>query len=125
MDAATQTAASLFAAQNASAPESALARQAATARTPEEAERIAGEFEAVFIAQMLAPMMSEISTDGPFGGGNGEKMFRSMLTDHYAKEISKSGAFGIADRIKADLLRNQEAGGPVPPATTEPLKEIE
>ncbi|MEM8986461.1 MAG: rod-binding protein [Pseudomonadota bacterium] len=125
MDVANQTAASLFAAQSASAPEGALAAQAKRAKTPEEAERIAVEFEAVFVAQMLAPMMSELTSDGPFGGGHGEKMFRTMLTDHYAKEISKSGGFGIADRIKADLLKYQEMTNVAEAPDAAPIEETD
>ena len=53
-------------------------------------------------------MFSGISTDGPTGGGEGEAMFRSMMTDEYAKQIEAQGGFGLADAVQRQLLKTQE-----------------
>ena len=68
----------------------------------------AQDFEAVFLSQMLKPMFEGIETDGPFGGGQAEEMWRSLMVDEYGKSIAKSGGIGIADAVMAEMLRMQE-----------------
>lgn len=102
----------------------ALSRAAsgASARTPargadaDAARQAAESFEATFIGQMLEPMFAGLSTDGPFGGGHGEQVFRSMLITQYGELIAHRGGFGIADSVMAEMIRIQEAqGSPQPP----------
>ena len=73
-----------------------------------EIERAAEEFEAVFIAEMLKPMFEGISTEAPFGGGKGEEIFRSMLLQEYGKEMAHNRSIGIADHVKAEMIKLQE-----------------
>ena len=54
-------------------------------------------------------MFEGIKTDGPFGGGQGEAMFRSMMLDQYGKPIADQGGFGLSDAITRALLSHQEA----------------
>ena len=68
------------------------------ARTAAEAEKAAKDFEAVFINQMISTMFEGVKTDGPFGGGPAEGMFRSLMIDHYSKTIAGQGGFGLADQ---------------------------
>jgi Rod binding domain-containing protein len=72
------------------------------------AAKAAQEFEAMFIAQMLKPMFQSLSTEGMFGGGKGEEMYRSLLVEEYGKTIAKAGGVGIADQVKAEMLKLQE-----------------
>lgn len=72
------------------------------------ARETAQEFESVFIAQMLEPMFQGLETDGPFGGGPSEAMFRSMQNEQIAGEIARSGGIGIADAIYRQILELQE-----------------
>ena len=76
--------------------------------TPEEARKVAEDFESFFVAQMFEYMFSGIETDGPFGGGHGEKIFRSLLIQEYGKVIGGQGGLGIADAVERDLLLLQE-----------------
>lgn len=78
--------------------------------SPEKADKSAKEFEAFFLSQMMAHMFSGIKTDGMFGGGHGEEMFKSMLVDEYGKMMAKSGGVGIADQVKTQMLKMQEIG---------------
>ena len=71
--------------------------------------RAAEEFEAVFLAQMMAPMFEGLDTDGLGGGGMGEEIFRPMLIERYAEALSQAGGVGIADSIVRELMRLQEA----------------
>lgn len=73
------------------------------------AKQKAQDFESVFISQMLGQMFSGISTDGPFGGGQGEEMFRSLMVDEYGKQIAAQGGIGLADTVARQLLKHQEA----------------
>lgn len=74
------------------------------------ATKAAKEFESVFISQFLGSMFSGISTDGPFGGGQGEEMFRSLMIDQYGKSIESRGGFGLAASVTKELLKHQETG---------------
>ena len=78
------------------------------AKTEAQADKAAKEFEAVFIAQMVSTMFEGVGTDGPFGGGYGESVFRSLMIDNYAKTITEQGGFGLADQVKREILRLQE-----------------
>lgn len=79
-----------------------------TDAAPEHIRRTAEEFESFFLSQMFEMMFTDIETDGPFGGGSGEKIFRSLLVGEYAKSTAAQGGVGIADSIVRQLLVNQE-----------------
>jgi len=71
-------------------------------------DKVSQQFEAVFISQFLGSMFEGVPTDGPFGGGQGEAMFRSFMLDEYGKQIAARGGFGIAPAIRRELLAAQE-----------------
>jgi Rod binding domain-containing protein len=71
--------------------------------------KAAAQFESVFISQFLGSMFSGLKTDGPFGGGQGEEMFRSLMIDKYADGLAAQGGFGLASSVKAQMLKMQEA----------------
>jgi Rod binding domain-containing protein len=77
---------------------------------PEAAKTAAKQFESVFISQFLGSMFEGVSTDGPFGGGQGEQMFRSLMLDEYGKQMEKQGGFGLSAAITRTLLHAQETG---------------
>ncbi|MBL4615581.1 MAG: rod-binding protein [Magnetovibrio sp.] len=68
----------------------------------------AQDFEAVFLSQMMKPMFEGIQTDGPFGGGQAEQMYRDLMVDEYGKSIAKAGGIGIADAVFKEMLKMQE-----------------
>ncbi len=71
------------------------------------ARKAAEDFEAVFINEFLGSMFEGIETDGPFGGGPGEGMFRSMMIDEYARNLAHQGGFGLADSVMRELTMMQ------------------
>ena len=71
--------------------------------------KAADDFENTFVSQMVGMMFEGVQTDDTFGGGHGEDMFRSMLTNEYGKQITNRGGFGLADSVYKELLRAQEA----------------
>ncbi len=90
--------------------------------------KAAKDFESVFVSEMLKPMFDMIDVDDTFGGGKGEEVFRGLMVQEYGKMITAQGGIGIADQIKAELLRQQEKGSSdmsllagVPPASAPDL----
>jgi Rod binding domain-containing protein len=75
-----------------------------------KAREAAKEFEAMFLNTMLQPMFSTIKSDGPFGGGHAAEVWRSLLTDEYAKGFASAGGIGIADHVYRALIAAQEGG---------------
>jgi Rod binding domain-containing protein len=73
------------------------------------AEAAAQEFEGMIIGQLLEPMFEGIKTDGAFGGGTGEMVFRSLMVQQMGKDIAASGGLGLAKDVMATMLRMQEA----------------
>ncbi|HIP78348.1 MAG TPA: hypothetical protein EYH07_07790 [Kiloniellaceae bacterium] len=84
----------------------------ASAKTMEAAQRAAKkageEFEALFISEMLAPVFKDLKTDGLFGGGSGEEIYRSMMVQEYGKAVAKAGGVGIAETVQREILKMQE-----------------
>ena len=72
------------------------------------AKKAAQQFESVFITEFLGQMFADIPTDGPFGGGEGEQMFRSLMLDQYGQQIEKQGGFGLSAPVAAQLIKLQE-----------------
>lgn len=86
------------------------AQAAAKIDTPTKAKAMsaARNFEAVFLNSMFQSMETDIGGDGPFGGGGAGGVWRSMLTDQYARNFAKAGGVGIAAHVYQSLLAHQE-----------------
>ena len=70
--------------------------------------KAAGEdFEAVFLNSMFQQMFAGVG-QGPFSGGQGATVWRSFLTDEYAKSFAKSGGIGIANAVYKQMLARQQ-----------------
>lgn len=67
-------------------------------------DKAARDFEAVFIAQMIAPLFASVETPEIVGGGKSEQFFRSLMQEAYAKAMAERGGFGVADQVKAALI---------------------
>ncbi len=74
-----------------------------------KAEQSAESFEAFFLTRMMESMFEGVSTDGVFGGGHAEKIYRSLLLDEYGKEMAKVGSVGVKDYVMQAILQMQEA----------------
>jgi len=78
------------------------------AKTIDQVRKVAEDFEAVFLSQMLKPMFANLGAEKPFGGGAAEEMWRGMQIDEYGKAISKAGGVGIAGAVFREILKAQE-----------------
>ena len=80
----------------------------ATRDVKAKARQTAQDFEAVFLNSMFQHMFTGIGNGGPLGGGVGVGVWRSFLTDEYAKSFARSGGIGIADHVYRSLIAQQE-----------------
>lgn len=67
----------------------------------------AKNFEASFVSVMMQQMFEGVKTSEPFGGGNGEAMFKSLLTDAMSKQVSQAGGVGLSATIQREMLKMQ------------------
>jgi peptidoglycan hydrolase FlgJ len=86
---------------------STLAPPAPQPKPTPEVMKAAREFETMMLGQMMQPMFEGLKTNGEFGGGSGEEMFRPMLIEQYAKAMGNSGGIGLADSIAREIMRLQ------------------
>ena len=61
----------------------------------------------MFLSTMFQQMFTGVDGDGPFGGSGALKIWRSMMTDQYAKSFAKAGGIGIAAKVYDTLLKEQ------------------
>ena len=67
----------------------------------------AQKFEASFLSVMMQSMTAGMKTPEVGGGGAGEDMFKSLLAEEMAKQVSKAGGVGVADAIQREMLKMQ------------------
>lgn len=72
-----------------------------------KAKSASEQFEAMFLNSMFQQMYTGVDGDGPFGGSGALKIWRSLLTDQYAKTFAKNGGIGIASHVYEQLLKQQ------------------
>lgn len=63
----------------------------------------AQEFESLFVKMMLTEMKKSVDKAGMVDGGMAEDIFSDMLYDEYAKSMTKSAGFGLADQVYLQL----------------------
>ena len=77
--------------------------------TPEQlakVRKVAKDFETSFLEVTLSQMFKDVSAGG-FGGGQGEDMVKSFLTDAFARSISDRGGVGLSRQLTHELLKMQ------------------
>jgi flagellar protein FlgJ len=88
----------------AAATDFAGAKTYSRAKMREKAE----DFESFFLGQMLQPMFANIEAEEPFNGGPSAKIWKSMMVDEMAKEMTEAGGIGLADMVMRELIHMQE-----------------
>ena len=84
------------------------AKAAAKQKNDAKLTQAAQDFEAMFITEMMKPMFEDIKPDAMFGGGKGEEIFQGFMLEEYGKMMAQTGQIGIADAVKAEMMRMQE-----------------
>jgi flagellar protein FlgJ len=85
----------------------------ANIKTSKDSVKVAREFEAAFLGQMLQPMFTNIDAASPFSGGAAEQTFRPMLINEFANALSAKGGVGVADAVLREMVRIQMAQGEI------------
>ena len=73
-----------------------------------EADEAAAKFEKL-LATMLVREMSRTLPEGFFGEGAGSDTFDGWLQEHMGAAIADDGGLGIAEAVRASILRKQAA----------------
>lgn len=68
------------------------------------ADKVAREFESLFIGMMLKSMRSTVGKDNLTGGGHGEEVYRSLLDQEYATTIANGSGLGLRGLIVEQLV---------------------
>jgi len=69
----------------------------------------AQDFEAVFLGTMFSQMTAGLKGEGPFGNSVGTGVWRSMLTDEYAKSFARAGGIGLSNDVFRAMIMQQAA----------------
>ena len=72
-----------------------------------EIRESAQKFEASFLSIMLQQMFEGVEVAAPFGGGPGEAMFKSFMTEAMAKQVTQAGGIGVTDTVSREMLKLQ------------------
>jgi peptidoglycan hydrolase FlgJ len=83
------------------------ARAQAALNIKGKAKAASEQFEAMFLNTMFQQMIAKVDGDGPFGGSGALKVWRSLLTDQYAKTFARNGGIGVASHVYDQLLKQQ------------------
>lgn len=77
-----------------------------TERDINKVKKLATDFEAMFMEQMLKGMRSSVQKSGLIDGGNAEEIYTSMLDSEYAKNMASQRNGGISEMIERQLLQS-------------------
>ena len=82
-------------------------RRAAAPKTDGDAlHQVAGQFEALFISELLKSMRSTTLDTGFLGNDRASKMYREMYDEALSGNLATSGGFGIGRMLEAELARS-------------------
>ena len=73
-----------------------------------KARATAQDFEGVFLSSMFSQMFTGLDENNAFTGGKTAGVWRSFLTDAYAKNFAQAGGIGLGDHIYRALMAQQE-----------------
>ncbi len=77
--------------------------------SPEQLQKMAKDYEAVFITQLLQPMFAGLDTDPEAGGGgSAEESYRGLMLQEYGKVFAARGGLGMTPILTKEFLRLQE-----------------
>jgi Rod binding domain-containing protein len=98
---------SLITPQVDAAAQGATAMSAAELAKRGQIHKTAVNFEASFLTSVLQTMFKSVTTSAPFGGGDGEEMWKSFLAEAMAKNMAARGGVGISTAVEHEMLKLQ------------------
>lgn len=80
----------------------------AGATSEEQARKVARDFEATFLSQVMEEMLKTVKL-GSLDGGFAEETWRSFLARAYADEMADRGMTGIAQSVERSIAAYRDA----------------
>jgi len=71
--------------------------------------KVAGDFEAIFIRQMLKSMRLTLTNGGMFGSGSVGEIYSDMMDNAISEKIAERGDMGLADIIYKQMVKSIES----------------
>jgi flagellar protein FlgJ len=84
--------------------------------------RVAEDFEAILLSQLLRQMREATPRDGLLRGGGGLRTYQGLLDDELGRALARAGGIGLAPVLTRDLSRLLKPGpGPSSPRPPVPI----
>jgi Rod binding domain-containing protein len=99
----------------ASAPESAGAGPGVNKIDEGKLKKVCGDFESIFIAQMLKEMRKTIPKSGLLDGGSQQDMYLSLFDEELSKNLAKRGGLGLGKILYQNIMKQGQSTD-LPPA---------
>lgn len=80
-------------------------------KASDPAWKAAKAFEGLFLGQLFKAMFTGVKSDGLFGGGQAEQMWRGVLLEKIGDEVSSQSGLGIADMLYKDIAAQYRTSG--------------
>ncbi len=71
--------------------------------------KAAGDFEAIFVRQILKSMRSTLTSGGMFGSGSVGEIYSDMMDNAISEKIAERGDMGLADIIYKQMVKSIES----------------
>ena len=71
--------------------------------------KAAGDFEAIFVRQILKSMRSTLTSGGMFGSGSVGEIYSDMMDNAISEKIAERGDMGLADIIYKQIVKSIES----------------
>jgi peptidoglycan hydrolase FlgJ len=79
----------------------------AAGSAPRDLREATGEFESLFITQIMQAMRATVPESGLMGDGGGQRVFREMLDQELSRHIAHAGGLGIGEILYRQLTEGQ------------------
>lgn len=74
-----------------------------------EVRKVAKQFEALFVNQMISAMRKTVTKGGLVPESNAERVYQSMLDSQHAEKMADTEQLGLSQMIYDHLLRQSRA----------------
>jgi Rod binding domain-containing protein len=101
-----------------------LDRIAASTQVPESEKvtEVCRAFEAVLLRQILSESQRPVFQSKSTGNSTTDSIYRDMIVNQMAEDISKSGSFGVGKSLARELQHQVGAAKPAAPEQLSPRK---
>ena len=77
-------------------------------------KKACGDFESIFISQMLKEMRKSIPKSGLLDGGGQQDMYLSLFDEELSKSLAKRGGIGVGKILYQNIMKQSQNKDPAP-----------